>query len=114
MPKLVGNKKNGKGYFWIIRQIIVLTFVRVSHEILLVRQLKRLVRARTVGYLLFDRNRSVNPPSRCARNRQWRMCDCETNYLISLQHRLSRLSDNEVSLNRQLTSFVIWDVAVCR
>ena len=35
-------------------------------------------RARTVGYLFLDRNRPVNPSSRCAGNRQWRMCDCET------------------------------------
>jgi len=62
--------------------------------------LKRLVRARTAGYLFRDRNRPVNPSSRCAGNRLWRTCDCETNCLNSLLHRLSRLSDNEVSLNR--------------
>jgi len=32
------------------------------------------------------------------------MCDCETICLNSLLHRLSRLSDNEVSLNRQNAS----------
>ena len=41
-----------------------------------------MTRARTVGYLFLDRNRSVNPSSRCACHRQWRMCDCETNFLF--------------------------------
>ena len=67
--------------------------------------LRRLVRARTVGYLFLGRNRPVNPPSCCACNIPWRMCDCETNCLNSLLHRLSRLSDNEqFSLNMQHAS----------
>ena len=62
------------------------------------------VRACTVGYLFLGCNRPVNESSRCAGNRQWRMCDCETNCLNSLLHRLSCLSDNKVSLNRQHAS----------
>ena len=58
--------------------------------------------AYTVGYLFLDRNRPVNKSSHCSG--EWRMCDCETNCLNSLLHRLSRLSDNEVSLNRQHAS----------
>ena len=76
--------------------------------------LKRLVRARTVGYFFRDRNQPVNPSSRCSGNRQWRMCDCETNCLNSLLHRLSRLSDNEVSLKRQhVSSYGMLPAIIC-
>jgi len=37
---------------------------------LLLEFLKRLVRARTVGYLFLDRNRPVNESSRCSGNRR--------------------------------------------
>jgi len=59
----------------------------------------------TYCWILFlDRNRPVKESSRCAGNRQWRICDFQTNCLNNLRHRLSRLSDNEVSLNRQHAS----------
>ena len=61
--------------------------------------MKSLVRERTVGHLFLDRNRPVNSSSHFAGNRR-RMCDCKTNCL----NRLSRLSDNDVSLNRQHAS----------
>ena len=85
-----------------------------------------LVRARTVGYLLLDRNRPVNPSSRCARNRQWRMCDCETIdicetncltvYYTDYLHLSFRLSAYRVRLLIRLAclSNAVSSVSVCR
>ena len=70
--------------------------------------------AHTVGYLFLDRNRPGNESSRCSGNRQWRMCDCETNCLNCFLHRLSRLSDNEISLNRlHALSYGMLPTTVC-
>ena len=70
--------------------------------------------AHTVGYLFLDRSRPGNESSRCLGNRQWRMCDCETNCLNCFLHRLSRLSDNEISLNRlHALSYGMLPTTVC-